>query len=257
MKKWTLFLAAAALVLVSCGKEDADDSNKTNSGSGSNASQSELIGSWESTNPNMYSLVLKENKTYVWANGGDEEGNGAWSYDNGKLTLDEDVYDVNLIGGKAALILKSDGDPLMFYKQGATVESPQLTSGRWDAIMNDDGEDFILSLIVDANKTDSVEMCVIAWGARFWGHASIVNGVLQYDILKSQQGRNGDESGWWAGEADMDPETFELHGAGYHYIEGSEYEGAFSNIRVCVAPDGIHGYCTAVGLTKKLIKRQN
>ena len=255
MKKWTLFLAVAALVLVSCGEKDTDDDSKTNAGKGGTINP-ELVGFWENTIPNSDSLKLNENKTYARVNGGEVE-NGTWSYDNGKLTLGEDVYDVNLIGGKAALILKSGGDLMMFYKQGATIESNQLTSGRWDAPRYVGGTDLALSVIVDAEKVDSIEMCVLAYGARFWGHANIVNGVLQYNILKSQQGRDGDESGWFAGYADMDPETFELRGAGYHYVDGSGYVDEFSNMKVCVAPDGIHAYCSAVGLTLKLSKRQN
>lgn len=255
MKKLTLFLAAAALVLVSCNKDDADNGGN-NAGDGGNVSQTDLIGSWESTISNNFSVDLKENGTYEW-----DDVDGTWSYDNGKLKLiadeDEVVYDVKLIGGKAALILQSDSELMMFYKQGATVQSPQLTSGRWDAPRHGEGNDYAISIIVDANKVDSVEMCVLAWGARFWGNASIENGVLKYNILKSQQGRDGDESGWWAGDAMMDPETFELHGEGYHYVDGSEYVNTFSNMKVCVDPDGMHAYCAAVGLTLKLNKRQN
>ena len=255
MKKLTLFLAAAALVLVSCNKDDADNGGN-NAGDGGNVSQTDLIGSWESTISNNYSVNLKENGTYEW-----DDVDGTWSYDNGKLTLiadeDELVYNVKLIGGKAALILQSDSELMMFYKQGATVQSPQLTRGRWDAPRHGEGNDYAISIIVDANKVDSVEMCVLAWGARFWGNASIENGVLKYNILKSQQGRDGDESGWWAGDAMMDPETFDLHGEGYHYVDGSEYVNTFSNMKVCVDPDGMHAYCAAVGLTLKLNKRQN
>lgn len=251
MKRLLYLVAAVAVVLTGCEKEDL-------------ASNEDLAGVWENTNE-QFGVVLTINKDGSYVEQiGETKVEGSWKLEKSVLTLEsggeKEVYSTRLIGGKAALVLsvgdESVVDYQLYYKKGATVKSGALKDGRYDAphsgIKGTGNYDRTVTFIVKGNQLD---MYVHAWGTHLQGTYSIENGYIKFVAAKGWYGQDKVEGGWFAGDAVIDFENFTFGNKNYEWVEGIEYADVFSSFALCVTDDGKDAYLSAAGLTRWLFLR--
>lgn len=214
------------------------------------------------------------------------EHDGTWSFKDNVLTLNypgllEESFDVLLLGGNTVLVVfhnKSHSHGCdIYYKKNATVVSPALADGRWDAphngvkpeVLTSAENDYTVSLIVKDGKLD---MYVPAWGFHTTGTFAIENGILKYNVTNSWQGiwRDKDSYGWSAsgppyddckeyvddGTPNMNPETFEIK-APWQTEKGDPMDNLriTQDVRLVVTPDGKEAYGIFANLRLWFYKR--
>lgn len=257
MKKLMLVFAAFGLLLCACEKEK------------NSANSDDLVGVWENTNENDQTITLEKNGNYIQVDG-EYELKGKWELKGSVLTILTPAQEegemerldlkVKLIGGKAALVTESANEDeayhSLYYKKGAQVKSGALKDGRYDAphngIKGTGNYDRTITFIVKGNQLD---LYIHAWGTHLQGTYTIENGYLKFNATKGWYGQDMVEGGWFAGDADIDFENFTFGNKNYQWLEGMQYQDAFSSFPLCVTDDGKDAYMSAVGLTRWLFLR--
>lgn len=252
MKRLLYLLAAVAVLFTACKKDPV-------------ASNDDLIGVWQNTNEGA-PWVFTVNKDGSYSKEySDFKEEGTWKIEKGTLILVDsegilEDYSTILLGGKAALVLRNETEDEvyyeLFYKKGATVKSGALKDGRYDAphngIKGTGNYDRTITFIVKGNQLD---LYVHAWGTHLQGTYTIENGYLKFNATKGWYGQDTVDGGWFAGDADIDFENFTFGNKNYQWLEGMQYQDAFSSFPLCVTDDGKDAYMSAVGLTRWLFLR--
>lgn len=258
MKKMTLIFAAIGLLLCACEKEQ------------NSAKADDLVGEWENTLADFgQTMKFEKDGTYIQVDG-EYELKGKWELKGSVLTILTPAQEegemerldlkVKLIGGKAALVTESANEDeayhSLYYKKGAQVKSGALKDGRYDAPHNGKkgtgNYDRTITFIVKGNQLD---LYIHAWGTHLQGTYTIENGYLKFNATKGWYGQDTVEGGWFAGYADIDFENFTFGNKNYQWLEGMQYQDAFSSFPLCVTDDGKDAYMSAVGLTRWLFLR--
>lgn len=279
-----LAVAAAALTcLAACKKDNGNENNGTNTG----LTEADMVGTWVvalgdgETDP--ANLVLNSDGTYThsWEGSEEDPETGSWSVKDGKFSIDL-ADDTELMASNTALALIYIDEEFetrsfaLYFKKGATVKSPALTDGRWDAPRwgykpekYTETEDYWCSFIVDGSSLDAY---ILAWGFHMAGTYSQDGGTLKYNVANTWQGIYRDSGSWgWSAVGppgglgledtwdytipNMNPETFEIRSPWWNE-EGNPMENSIiSDMPLVITDDGTHAYGVLYSICAWFYKR--
>lgn len=277
-----LLAVAGALCVVACNKPDGNGQTDETS---TVVTDSDFVGTWVIPGEDGgYTLELKADGSYTattqWGDEDPQVSTGTWSYKDGKFESDlADEAELLGEGGAMAFIWNDEESEIrsfaLYFKKGATVKSPSLTDGRWDAPRwgykpesYTEHEDYWCSLIVDGSNLD---VYVLAWGFHMKGTYTQDGGFLKYNVTNIWQGIYRDayswgwsavgppteayEDGWDYTVPNMNPETFEVK---YPWTieEGNPLENdVISDMPFVITADGKFAYGSLYGIDAWFYKR--
>ena len=236
-----------SLAFTACGddNETPAPSEENKNAEGENATNNDLVGTWEAKGEQVKSVYIFTNDKLTIENYYFNYQENTWKLDEsasfeGSYTLKDGIlsyvttykyYDqqeqkekeasktvevvAKLLYNKTALVLLTTMRNEEFvdytvsqilYKKGATIPAKlDDIQGDWRWYMNGDVTNTRVAVQISGDK---MKLIIVAWGQRYDGTITYENGYINFTVEKGYTSRGNSQGEGW-GEGDLNPETLE------------------------------------------------
>lgn len=218
-KNGLLWLMASALMLcltyTSCDElpEEEDINKEEQKQDGDDTTVTSIYGIWvnDLANPSD-TLIFKEDGTGMMWN-----ETVKFNYENNILVVGKEKYEVTIEGDVMTWAMIDDEGGKQptgqVWFNPAGKYDKQLSDGRWDGFMGEDGSSHGMVYRFKGNEFD---IYIIAWGEQIKGTFTHKGGVMHLSIREGYNARIGDEDNWSWEAGNLDPVTLQLS-EGYNW----------------------------------------